>query len=152
MSDGVKKEDEMITANTGAQPTFDLFNLLKRIVAGRVSEPDEAILRRVIVEGLVQIETQNLNAEEGRIEATDLIHRSLDLQELTFATCGLALLMSGRRVETSMPQVRTAVVIHQGRPSLQVWTRDDASDVKTRPLTDLEETALFQHFVKKIQG
>lgn len=140
MSDKAKKD--------GPQTEFGVFELMKRVIAGHEMEPDEPMLRRIILDGFVRLEDQNV---DGQVKSADSL--LIDLQELILAACGLIMITTKRHAESSpaVPTIKTAIIIHQGKPSLQVWARDDGSDVRTRPLSDLEETTLFQHFAKKIR-
>jgi len=141
---------EKTAPQTQEAPTFELGELLRRILEGQAIEPDEMILRRSVVQGLERLTEQTLNSTDGRLDTVQTVQNVLSFQELTFAVCGLLLLLETKRPAASeQPPVKVAVVAKDDKFGIQVWTREDGSDARFRPLSDLEETVLYQHFAKK---
>jgi hypothetical protein len=145
----VKAEERPENAAPSLEPnlTLDMGVLLRRVLEGRPAEPDEAILRRVLAEGLEKLSGQ-AQAAEGQV---DRLQQVLDLQEMTFTICALLMLLEVKRpTVTEKTGTKVAIVARNEQIGIQIWTREDGSDARFRSLSDLEETVLYQHFQKKI--
>lgn len=131
--------------------SYEVGALLRRALEGRSTELDEAILRRTAAEGLEKLAGQAQAAEEGRADHVTIMRQILDFQELIFTACALTLMTETKRAIAApeQPGVKVAVVARGEQLGIQIWTREDGTDARFRPLSDLEGTVLYQHFLKK---